>query len=447
MKILGIELRRTAAVVVAVLTALVVLLMLNWGPSTKNSTAWTRQWSSMVEWSRFMLVFAVPLVLGAGALQGMRDRRSGVDELFATTPRPRAQRVGRTLGAFAVALGAAYLLVLVVGATRVVRATDHFHWAWLPVALVGVLALVGSAWLGLGVGRVLPSALTPPVLAGVGLALMVFGQGPVGETFRLTLLRPAVPMPESVFERTAPLVSAGQAVWFTGVAVTGALLFALRRWWLGLLPLVVAGAVAVPLLPGSPAEAVVADRRAAEVVCEGQLCLTRAHENERAALEPPVREALRLLAALPSPPTAVREVVGTAGRLDRRGPEPTDVVPVDLDEFTYFRSVTPVTPEQVTRFLVAGAGTRTCYGERVPDEVSREVAARTVLTSWLTGELEPLPLYRQWLGEEIDALSRTAWDALRALPEADQAARVQATREVLAACSGDALRTLTGGTS
>lgn len=447
-RILGIELKRTTALLVGALIALVMIGLLNWGPSTKNSTAWTRQWASLAEWVRFMLAFSWPLALGAGALQGLRDRRSGVEELFASTPRPRAQRVGWTLGALAVAVTVAYAVVFAVGAVRVPSATDYFHWGWVPVALVGVLALVGGSWLGVGLGRLLPTPLTPPVLAAAAFALMSMGLGQItGDGFRWTLLLPPVVYPRTVFASVAGSVNAGQAVWFVGVVLTGFLLVALRRRWLSALPLLLAGAVAVPLLPATPGDALSPDPVAAELVCAEQLCLTRAHEHERAALTGPAHETLRLLAKLPSPPTSVREVPNTGRlQLETRAPEATDTVWVNLDEFTYFRG-TPPTPELTTTYLLAGAGTRTCYGDYIPSTVARETAARTVMTAWLTGRLEPLPIYRPWLGRDTDALTDKAWQHLKSIPPATQAARVQAAREVQAACSGDALTTLTGGTT
>ncbi|MEU4446350.1 hypothetical protein AB0K14_17735 [Actinosynnema sp. NPDC050801] len=447
MRILGIELRRTTALLLGVLVAVVMVGLLSWGPSTKNSTAWTRQWTTLAEWVRFMLAFSWPLALGVGALQGLRDRRSGVEELFGSTPRPRAWRVGWTLVALAVGLVTAYAVVFAVGAVQVRSSTSYFHWGWLPAALVGVLALVGVAWLGMGLGRLVPSPLMPPVLAVAGLAVTSVGFGRPGDGLPWTALLPTLPFPRSVFTAVDGSVSAVQAVWFAGIALSGFLLVSLRRRWLGALPVLVAAAVVVPLLPATAEEAMSADPVAAELVCAGQLCLTRAHEHERAALTGPAREVLRLMAKLPSPPTSVREAgLSERGELDMRLPEPTDAVWVDLDEFTYFRA-TPPTPDQMTTYWLAGAGTRTCYGDHIPRTLTREVAARTVMTAWLTGRLEPLPVYRLWLGEETDGLAARAWEHLRALPEPEQAARVQAAREVQAACSGDALTTLTGGTT
>ncbi|QQQ75782.1 hypothetical protein IOD16_32700 [Saccharothrix sp. 6-C] len=446
MRILGIELRRTAAPVLGVLAVLVMVGLLHWGPSMKNSTAWTRQWTTSAEFIRLTFLFVWPLALGAGGLQGLRDRRSGVEELFGSTPRPRAQRVAWTFGAVAVALTAGYAVVSAVGAVQVASATDYFHLGWLPVALVGVLALVGGAWLGMGVGRLAPSPLTPPALAVAGFALMVLGLEPAAGAFRWTLLLPSLPSPVTVFASVAWSVTAVQAVWFAGVAAAGFLLVALRRAWPGVLPLLMAGAVAVPLLPSAPEGVWTPDAAAAELVCHEGLCLTRAHEDERPALTGPAREALRALAKLPSPPTSVREVAAPVRPVDGRGPEPAEAVWVHLDEFTYFRRVPP-TAEQVTAYLVAGAGTRSCYGQYVPAAGARELAARTVMTAWLTGRFEPLPMYRSWVSRETDGLAAEAWEHLRSLPGPDQAARVQAARDTQAACAGDALTTLMAGTT
>ncbi|GAA3461254.1 hypothetical protein ACFFSW_28430 [Saccharothrix longispora] len=445
-RVLGIELRRGSALLLGAAVALLVVGLLDWAPSIKNSTAWTRQWSTMAEWARFMLVFAWPLALGVGALQGLRERRSGVGELFSSTPRPRAHRVAGTFGALAVGLVGGCAVVLVVGGVQVASATDHLHWRWVPAALVGALALVAAAWLGWALAQLVASPLLPPVLAVGAMVLMAFAQGAdTGEAFRWALLLPFLPQPESAFTSVTGTVSAVQALWWAALATSAFLLVGpLRRRWVAALPVLLAGAVAVPLLPTSEQEARRVDPVAAELVCADGLCLTRAHEDERAALAGPAREALRRLAGLPSPPTSVREVAAPVHQRQPRGPESTDAVWVALDEFTYFRR-DPLPADRLVRHLLAGAGTRTCLGIRYEQEDAvRETAARAVMSSWSTGRLEELPGYQAGAGDEADALAASAWDALRALPGAEQAARVQAARDVQSACSGDAYAVLTG---
>ncbi|MFC5288524.1 hypothetical protein ACFPM7_15795 [Actinokineospora guangxiensis] len=441
MRVLGIELRRTSALVVGVLVALVMLGLLWWlPPANKNSTGWTRQFSTMAEWTRYLLIFTWPLTFGAGAVLGLRDRRSGVLELFSSTPLPRGRRVARTLLALGAPLVLAYAAVVAVGVVGVSSRTDYLSWGWVPVVLVGALSLVAAAWLGMGIGRLLPSPLTPPLVAVGAMALMVFAElaGTGGHPF--ALLRPVTAAPESVFTRVSDSVTAGQAAWFVGLAATGVLLVAARRWWLAGLPLVLGAAVALSLLPATAAGARAPDPAAAEVVCVDALCLTRAHEHERAALSAPARQALRLLSALPSPPTAVREIPNPS-RSEPRGPEPVHTVWLDLDDIIYFRSE-PLPPERLTALMVDGAGTRDC--DLVAGPSGEESAARAVVSAWLTGTLEP-SRYHGDFGAEVNTLAASAWDALRALPPADQTARVNATREALAGCTGSSWQALTGG--
>lgn len=452
MRALRVELRRSAALLLGVAVLAIALVVLRMGPPSKGSVAWTRQWTSLAEWGRFPLLFAWPVVLGAGALQGLRDRRSGVEELFASTPRPRAHRVLALLGALAIGLVAGYLVVLAIGAVQV---SGYWHWSWLPVVLVGLVALVAAAWLGTGLARLAPTPLTPPVLAVGGLVLMATalrigeagGEVPSGLVLRLTLLRPSLPSLRDVHSEVAGSVTLAQGVLYAGLALAGFLLLAARKWWQVLLPAALGVAVAVPLMPGTPQGVRVASADALAEVCTDSgplVCVTKAHAHELGELAGPAQEALRRLAKLPDPPRSAREKPEPVGT-PSRGPEPTDVVWINLDELNYFAVVAPPRGEKLTTLMVAGAGTRRCHGLSSPEHPAREVAARTVAAAWVNGELVPLLSPSSWLAEEVDALVKPAWEALRALPEAEQAARVQAMRTVQGACSGDPLEALAGG--
>ncbi|MFC8846764.1 MULTISPECIES: hypothetical protein [unclassified Micromonospora] len=78
------------------------------------------------------------MALAAGAWQGRREHRAKVGELFATTARHLP------------------LLNFVV------------------VTGVGVLSLIAAAWLGLGIGRMLPTLVTAPTLGVAGVLLVFF---------------------------------------------------------------------------------------------------------------------------------------------------------------------------------------------------------------------------------------------------------------------------------
>jgi hypothetical protein len=161
--ILGIELRRSVALWAAALIAASGAFLLY---ATSPPYGW---WMELVIGQRQLLQLLWPLALGAGAWQAWRERRCRVEELFATTPRARWRRVAPVAAAMAIAVVAAYAATLAAGLGHTSGFAGDFPAGVLPVTAVGALSLVAAAWLGLAVGRLLPSPLTPPFLAIAGL--------------------------------------------------------------------------------------------------------------------------------------------------------------------------------------------------------------------------------------------------------------------------------------
>ncbi|MFI7051384.1 hypothetical protein ACWDOR_05085 [Streptosporangium canum] len=447
-RILRIELRRSIAPWAGglFLVAALASLYLFGGPWWNGTKLWTAQWTSMVQWERYLLTFLWPLMVGVGALQGLRDRRSEVSELFATTPRPAWHRAAKTAGALALLLAAAYLLLFLVGGVQVIGNNGYLHLSWLPILAVGVLAIVAGGWLGMGVGRALPSVLTPPALAAAALMALVFLYGEAvmaGRTpDRITLLSPALINVRDVTLVVAGRVNLGQGVWLAGLAATGFLLLVAagaRARLLALLPAVLGVAVALPLLPPGRGQTYVLNEAAAAPVCAGQVCVMKIHEPRLAVLAGPAREALRLLGKLPDPPTSVREVSGW-WKPDETSPQRAGVVFVDFDD----PAISGATEEELTRSLVAGAGTPLCFEENAEgdDGSVRLQAARTVAAAWLIGDLKPLRDTDS--PDEVEAMTRPAWRALRAAPADEQRTRVAAMRKAALSCDGDLLDVLTG---
>lgn len=166
-RVLRTELRRSVAPWAGgvILTSALAFLYLVNGSWWTGTTAWTAQWTSLALWSRSLLFYLWPLAVGFGALQGLRDHRSRMVELLTSTPRPARHRAAVPAGATAITLASAYALLILVGGVQVLANTAYTHAGWLPISLVGALFLVAGALLGMGVGRALPSALTPPLLA------------------------------------------------------------------------------------------------------------------------------------------------------------------------------------------------------------------------------------------------------------------------------------------
>jgi hypothetical protein len=440
--ILRTELRRSSAPVIGagLLVISLGLIHLLPGPWHKGTAQWNEQWTGLAQWTRSLSMFLWPLVLAAGAWQGLRDHRSRVTELFATTARPAWRRVLPTAGALAVALAGAYALLLVVGGVQVAGTASYFHLKWLPVAGVMVLALTGIALLGFGLGGLVPSLITPPVLAAAALA----GQIAVLQRDWPMLLTPAFEGREiSVFSMVSTRVTLAQALWFAGIGATGYCLLVAARArtrLAALLPVAVAAAVTLPVLSGvgSP---VVADAGARELVCDDdgpRVCVRRAHAGYLPTLTGPAREALALLGKLPSPPTSVVEAVPDDGL---RPPRRDEVAVFAGGHGFGGRTPLLTDPAEVLLNVLATASAPTCAEDGDWDAERRTVTARTVTAAWFTGELRPLPTYGYTWDTDRAAAERT-WRGLRALPAAEQRARVAAVRAAGLACHRDLLSVL-----
>ncbi|MFD9890469.1 hypothetical protein ACFWY9_14085 [Amycolatopsis sp. NPDC059027] len=441
-RVLGIELRRSiaplTAVVVLGLGVAVVQLMFREGPTFA-------QWTTFSGMQRYALEFLVPVALGAGAWQGRRERRSGMSELTSTVSRPAWQRFLPVSGAMAIAVVAGYLVVLAVGAVQVVGNATYHHLGWLPIPLVGALALVAASWLGLGIGTLLPSTLTAPVLT-VG-ALMGLIALRVNGTGKEVLLGPELNGLVDTFTVPAPRVTIAQVIWFAAVAVAGIVLATApgRRRLLAVLPIAAGLAVALPLIPATQDTRYVADAAAAEPVCTSdapRVCVTKAHANALGDLTGPARDALRLLAPLAAAPASVAESPRDK-LLDRPvKPQPSDVDLIqlwsyDLDDQSHPKKA----GEELTIELLRGAGTTQCdYLPSMANGVEleryhRARDARDLAAAMLVGK--PLTTF--------GSLAKQEWPTLHALPADEQLRRVSAFRVASLSCEGDLVDILTHG--
>lgn len=447
--ILRIELRRSIApwVALAILAVALGFLFLLTGPWWKVPAPWTAHATTTALWVRFLLQFLWPIVVGAGAIQGMRDSRSGMVELLTTTSRPGRHRAARLAGAVGGASALGFLLVFAVGAVEVLAHGGFFSAGFVPVLLVGLLGVVAGSWLGLAVGRLLPHPLTAPGLAVVTLVLTTLcwmalepDLDPV-LSVRAGLLAPALAEPRGMMVTTPASLDVGQAAWFLGLAATGFLLLAadsVRARLLGLLPVVAGAAIALPLFPATQADVLTTDTVAAEKVCDGPICLSRLHAGSLATLATPGREALALLARLPGAPARIEERI-TASRPDVPPERAADVVYLD------FQRDDLATADAATLRLavLAGAGLPSCTGwsrATFPDQ-----AARMITAAYFTGELKLLPEYGgSWFKDKLGVTGQL-WATFRALPPDVQLTRVAAARQVLLTCQGDPLEKLVPG--
>ncbi|MFJ9968062.1 hypothetical protein [Streptomyces avermitilis] len=460
-RVLRIELKRSFApwAGAVVLTTALAFLYLIPGSWWTGTTAWTAQWTSMALWTRSLLFYLWPLAVGLGALQGLRDHRSKMSELLTSTPRPARHRAATLAGATAITLTSAFTLLVLVGAVQVVANTEYTHLGWLPISLVGALSLVAGAVLGMGAGRALPSVLTPPALAMgafVFTALMQMSLGrtetttatglPSTEPNRVSLLSPAVQEARHALVTLSASVHVGQTIWLLAMAATGfALLVAAtpRARLLALTPVLAGAVIALLVLPSDPRRMYVVDEAAAELVCDGPVCVTKTQQARLADLAGPGKEALRLLhGALSSQaPVSVREDTavlpeGSTPKWSRK------TVLFDFDDDIIAASK----GEELTRALIADGMAPGCspvgWSSFGGDEF-----AQTVAVGWVLGDLRPLPGTPASLRREVDAKTRPVWKELKALPRAEQLSRINAMRTAALSCKGDAFDALKGGAS
>ncbi|MFE2127376.1 hypothetical protein [Streptomyces amritsarensis] len=461
-RVLRIELKRSIApwAGAVVLTTALAFLYLIPGQHWRGTTAWTAQWTSMALWTRSLLFYLWPLAVGLGALQGLRDHRSKMSELLATTPRPAWHRAATGAGTTAITLAWAFTLLVLVGAVSVLANTDYTHLGWLPISLVGALSLVAGAVLGMGAGRALPSALTPPALAMGALVfttLMHMSLGrtetttatgiPNTEPNRVSLLSPAVEEVRDVLVTLSASVHVGQTLWLLGMAATGfALLVAAtpRARLLALTPVLAGAAIALLVLPSDPRRMYVLDEAAAELVCDGPVCVTKTHQARLADLTGPGKEALHLLhGALGSQaPVSVRE--NTAVLPDGSTPQwSRKTVLFDFDDDI----IAAAKGEELTWALIAKGMVPGCAPVGWSGFGGDEFA-QTVAVGWVLGDLKPLHGTRPAdLHHKADAEARPVWTELKALPRAEQLSRINAMRAAAFSCKGDAFEALKGGAS
>ncbi|ULR48865.1 hypothetical protein [Streptomyces deccanensis] len=456
-RVLRIELRRSVAPWAGVLSFCVALTLLYLvsGPWWKGAALWTSQWTSMALWTRFLLAVLWPLALALGALQGLRDHRSRMSELLTSTPRPAHHRAATTAGAMAATVTSAFALVVLLGAAQVVGAAEYTHLGWLPISLVALLALVAGALLGMGIGRHLPSPLTPPALA---VAAFVFVNllrmstepalpAPTWASSRITLLSPAVDEVRDVFLTLSAPVHLGQTVWLLGMAVTGFALLAAaspRARLLALSPVLAGAVIALLVLPADPRRVYVVDEAAAAQVCDGPVCVAAVHQDRLAGLAGPGKEALRLMrdALGGEAPTSVRESTARRGIFDPPERSRTAVL-IDFGDGVFG----DVRGEQLTRALLGQGMAPICFARSANESGTvGELAAQGVVAGWVLGDLRPFPGALHTPADQL-ATAGPVFKELKALPWSEQIARVKAARTAAVSCSGDPLDILDGGTA
>jgi hypothetical protein len=309
----------------------------------------------------------------------------------------------------------------------------------------------------MGAARTLPSALTPPLLTIGAFTFTALMHMSLGRTTtvdpatgfdstrpnRLSLLSPEVDEVRSALVTLSAPVHIGQTIWLLGMALTGfaLLVAATPRARLTALTPVLAGAVlALLVLPSDPRRMYVVDRTAAEPVCDGPVCVTRAHQDRLADLAAPGKKALRLLRAAlgDRAPVSVREDTAVLPEGSTPKWSRTTVL------FTFDDAIVAGASkgDELTWALLAEGLAPGCtpvgwsgFGD---DEYAQAVAV-----GWVLGDLKPLP-GTPAAASEVATKTGPVWKKLKALPPAEQLARINAMRAAALSCEGDPFEVLSG---
>jgi hypothetical protein len=455
MRALRIELRRSAAA--GALLLLIVIGVLDFIYSTPGG------WTSMTTVQRAGLLLSWPLAVGVGAWQARRERMAGLGELFATSPRSSAQRLGPVAAALALAVATAYLVVLLVGTAVVWRspADLYFTLAGGAAAVVGAVSLVAAAWLGLWLGRSIPSAFTAPVVTVLAVALSTLlseleAQYTTGPAF--SMLLPVLEVPYQQDHVQLPLeLSAYQGLWLAALAITAFAITTSASWRGRLLSLVPAGAAVLLLVPALPqmsaSQAFVVNKQALTPVCTPDLpkvCVIKAHSGLLDEVTGPSRKALSALSVLRDSPISASEEPEERTPLFRHGAAKRDV------ERPVVAGVLPVRfqtdrkghvdeLDDLTAYLLAGAWSRPdCPpSDWSQEQYDRFYAAQEIAGAWLARQAGVAPLE-----STQQALFKPGWQALTALPARAQRERITDYRDDVLECRGaDPYAQLTKGTS
>ncbi|MEU9129584.1 hypothetical protein AB0D08_16000 [Kitasatospora sp. NPDC048540] len=455
-RLLGTELKRSAAPwpgLVVLAGSLAIFFLID-GIWWRGTAGWTAHWTPMALWTRSWLLYWWPLAAGFGAVYGLRESRSRMTELVATTPRPAWRRATLSAAAMAIPLASGFGLLTVVGAVRVALGpTTYLPLGWLPISLVAVLALVAAAVFGMGIARAVPSVLTPPALVLSLLMTCMLLQQNAEEKLpsapgRFALLSPATAQPRQMLLTLSASVDLGQALWLLGLLTTGlALLSAAgkRARLLAAIPALAGAVLALLVFPADVRDTYVVDKAAAAMVCDGPVCVTRANSSHLPELAAHGREALRRMrdALGEQAPTEIRENTGLRALGDHR--ELTGgVVLVDFDD----PLIAEASGDGLTRVLVAQGLVPNCAA-RTPWESGglADVPVQSIAASWALGDhrLQPLrtpDAYSQLSWENAEA----SWAKLPALPAAEQRSRIALAHAAALSCQ-DKRAALTGETS
>ena len=447
-RIVSIELRRSGVLPVALVAAVPCAALLCTSPGSYDG-----RWLQLAAEARTGLLLALPLTLGGGAWLGLRESRHHLGELLDSSPKPRALRVLPQALILAVLAVLSYLVIIGAGLPWVLGRAGYFPPAVVPLTLIGALALVAAAWLGLAAGRAIPRLTTVPVLvlasallAGI-VPMFVQDTALIGNApdrrFPFWWLTPILVAQIDDFETVTARISVLQAVLLTGLASSALLvaMFGRRRVLLSWLPALAGLALAFSLLPATQSDALVNSPQARALACTTdapEVCVGKVHAYQMDEVAAAAQPVLKGLSRIPGAPTRAVEMQ----RPDEDGPKvwaarPTDTIPFP-DPFAIYGGSQDFDVRMFQQSLVDEAFWPRCDASgRSSAQALQQDLGQAVIGGWLAGAN---PVFDSAApSTQETAHAESAYRALVALPEPRQKVVVQQAWKATRSCQPDAM--------
>ncbi|MGW9597568.1 hypothetical protein ACWHLZ_45820 [Streptomyces chartreusis] len=386
-----------------------------------NPGRWQGHWGATISQLHTMgILISGPIAAGGGCWLGGRERRRGLEELRASTPRSALRQTVAACMPAAVWPAAGYLLASIV---TMVATWPYAAAGFPPLTLLAadLTAMASIGTIGFAVGRITAWQLAAPTLAVVtyiGLGTTAYNPGAA-----FTWLSPTVGH-YHLWEQPVWWYGPVLVVWAGGLAAA-ALMFVGRRT-VPALALMTAALIAAALLVQTGDRVWKPNPDTATLVCTGtspEVCVTKLNRLQLPSVAAAVKTTYNKLKGVPTLPSRWSE---------HPFAEIGDRLSASEENLSLQMSVTSVSPangQRVTSHLPEIAH-RIAY-PNCPSAQWQYPQASEAVVEWLSGSPDITITYQGERPKTIDQ----AVNRLRTMSEADRTAWLQQYFEAVADCS------------